>query len=342
MKILYAIQATGNGHISRASQIMPHLKNYGKVDTFLSGSNYGLNPDFEVTYKSKGISFFYNNTGNVNFLASVMKNSPSRIFKDIRDLPVENYDFVINDFEFISSQACKNKKVPCYHFGHQASFLSKLTPRAEKHDALGEFVLKNLVTSQLNIGLHFKSYDKFIYNPIIDAKIATSFPEDKGHITIYLPSIGIDLLTPILLQLKDYQFHLFDKNTIRTNTFKNITYYKIDKEDFIQSLVGCHGLITGAGFETPSEALYLNKKLMCIAISNQYEQLCNAAALSKLGVMTLNKFDANTFSDNLKEWIVEDKEPIGIKANNIYDNVGQIVNHYERSKNRYKGLVYSI
>jgi hypothetical protein len=29
MKILYAVQATGNGHISRAIELMPHLEKYG-------------------------------------------------------------------------------------------------------------------------------------------------------------------------------------------------------------------------------------------------------------------------------------------------------------------------
>jgi len=38
MKILYAVQATGNGHIARAIEMMPHLQKYGEVDVFLSGS----------------------------------------------------------------------------------------------------------------------------------------------------------------------------------------------------------------------------------------------------------------------------------------------------------------
>ena len=36
MKIFYAVQATGNGHISRAIEILPYLRKYGEVDIFLS------------------------------------------------------------------------------------------------------------------------------------------------------------------------------------------------------------------------------------------------------------------------------------------------------------------
>ena len=34
MKIFYAVQATGNGHISRAVELLPYLQQYGQVDVF--------------------------------------------------------------------------------------------------------------------------------------------------------------------------------------------------------------------------------------------------------------------------------------------------------------------
>ena len=42
MRIFYAVQATGNGHIARALEILPYLKQYGEVDIFLSGTNAQL------------------------------------------------------------------------------------------------------------------------------------------------------------------------------------------------------------------------------------------------------------------------------------------------------------
>lgn len=63
MKILYSVQATGNGHISRAMELMPFLQQYGEVDVFLSGSNSNLQPDLPVKFRSNGLSLFYVNTG---------------------------------------------------------------------------------------------------------------------------------------------------------------------------------------------------------------------------------------------------------------------------------------
>ncbi|MBK9680340.1 MAG: hypothetical protein IPO69_15970 [Saprospiraceae bacterium] len=54
MKILYAVQATGNGHISRAVQLTPHLQKLGQVDIFLSGQNCTLPVNLPIKYTSKG------------------------------------------------------------------------------------------------------------------------------------------------------------------------------------------------------------------------------------------------------------------------------------------------
>ena len=68
MNILYAVQGTGNGHISRAIQLYPFLRPYGNVDFFISGSNSDLKTDLPVVGRSKGISLFYKSTGGLDYL----------------------------------------------------------------------------------------------------------------------------------------------------------------------------------------------------------------------------------------------------------------------------------
>ena len=38
MKILYAVQGTGNGHFSRAQDVIPLLKKKAQVDILVSGT----------------------------------------------------------------------------------------------------------------------------------------------------------------------------------------------------------------------------------------------------------------------------------------------------------------
>jgi len=129
MKIFYAIQATGNGHISRAMELLPYLQKFGEVDIFLSGANSTLPLNAPIKYRSKGLSLFYTCDGKLDYRKIIGRISPFRVMKEVRDLPVENYDLVINDFECITSLACARKKVPSVNFGHQASFVSDKTPR---------------------------------------------------------------------------------------------------------------------------------------------------------------------------------------------------------------------
>jgi uncharacterized protein (TIGR00661 family) len=89
----------------------------------------------------------------------------------------------------------------------------------------------------------------------------------------------------ILNSLKgiDLKFEVFTdvKKPIR---FQNCYFKPIDKNHFDESIKNCSGVITAAGFQTCSEALYLNKELIVIPINNQFEQLSNAESLKRLGV----------------------------------------------------------
>ena len=302
MKIFYAVQATGNGHIARAIELMPYLQQYGEVDIFLSGSNSNLKVPLPVKYKSNGVSLFYGNRGGLDYLKMLRSLSPLQTIATARDLPVEKYDIVLNDFECITSLACKFKNVPSVNFGHQASFMSANTPRPKRKDLVGELILKSYATASKYIGLHFDQYDDFIYSPVIKEKILNAEVKDLGHITVYLSHYSDEFVISKLKNIPDLRFEVFSKKVSGRIENGNITLIPIDNDAFVESMINCSGVITGAGFETPAEALYLGKKLMCLPIKGQYEQLCNAAALQKFNVPILNNMD-DQFGNNVTDWM---------------------------------------
>lgn len=291
MRILYSIQGTGNGHISRAESLYPYLKTIGEVDFFLSGSNTTYPTSIPIKYKSKGWSFMYSNCGGLHIGKSVLAIRPYGCYQEAKDLPLENYDVIISDFEFITSLSAQLKNRKIIHLSHQASFLSTHTPRPSKKDWVGELVLKNWVKSDIKFGLHFHRYDDFIYPAIIKDEIRHAHPVDHGHITVYLPAYNDKCLFSYFQQLKEYTFHLFSKEAKRYAHIENVHIRPIDREVFTDSMVHASGIICGAGFETPAEALYLKKKMVCIPIRGQYEQKCNGAALEALGIQVLDTID---------------------------------------------------
>jgi uncharacterized protein (TIGR00661 family) len=305
MKIFYAVQATGNGHISRAMTLLPYLQQYGEVDIFLSGDNAHLPLNGPVKYRSRGISLFYNCTGGLDYWEITRKLSPLRIQREIREMPVEKYDLVLNDFDYITSAACARKKVPSVHFGHQASFYSAKTPRPEKRSRPGEWVLTRFVKASAHTGYHFDHYDKGIFTPVVKKEILEAVPLTEDHITIYLPAWCEAQITPLLQSITDHRFQVFSRETTIIREEKNIQYMPVDRELFTRSMIGCAGIVCGAGFETPAEAIHLGKKMMCIPISGQYEQQCNAAALAQMGIRCLPAIDAQ-FGTHFNEWINND------------------------------------
>src|ERR1700754_4562726 len=243
MKIFYAVQATGNGHISRAMELLPYLERYGKVDIFLSGANNSLQLDSSVKYRSKGLSLFYTSSGGLNYWEICRQIAPFRIWKEVRDLPVEKYDLVINDFESITSLACAYKKIPSVNFGHQASFISPKVPRPEKKDWMGEWILRNYARATQYIGLHFKQYDDFILPPVIKREILQADPRNKGHITVYLSSYSDAVVKHHLQPLKDFQFQVFSKEVRTPVQDGNILFLPIGKTAFNKSLISCQAII---------------------------------------------------------------------------------------------------
>ena len=124
MKILLAIQATGNGHLSRAREIIPHLLNYGELDLLISGTQADVTLPYLIKYKKNGAGFTFGKKGGIDIIDTVKKLKPFEFFNDIKKFPVQNYDLIINDFEPITAWACKLKNKPCIALSHQSSYLS--------------------------------------------------------------------------------------------------------------------------------------------------------------------------------------------------------------------------
>ena len=322
MKILYSVQGTGNGHISRAIELMPFLQQYGEVDVFLSGSNSHLNPDLPIKFRSKGVSLFYGNKGGLDYWKMVNDFSLKRIWNEAKALPVDQYDVVLNDFDSITSLACKLKNVPSVGFGHQASFRSNNVPRPLKNDIAGEIVLKHYAASSAYVGLHFKQYDDFIFAPVLKNKIINSEVSDKEHVTVYLSHYSDEVVKKTLHQLQGIRFEVFSKKVKQVIVDKNITFIPISNDNFTNSMINSQGVITGAGFETPAEALYLGKKLLCLPIVGQYEQLCNAESLKEFGVSVINKMESD-FQLKIENWL-NDLAPTQLSLTN---STYEIVQH---------------
>lgn len=303
MRILYAIQATGNGHISRALEIGPSLDQVADVDYLLSGCQGDIAMHRPAAHRYHGASFIFGNNGGIDYWKTLRSAQPSQLIKDIRSIDLTQYDLVVNDFEPVTAWAAKQSTVPIVSVSHQAAVVSPAAPKPSGFYPIAKTILKNYAPVSDKVGLHFESYDEETLTPIIRSSIRECTTAEKDYVTVYLPAYSAEHILSSLAPLNDIRWRVFCKGLDSPVEKGHITLYPVGHDAWLRSFAEAHGVVLGAGFESPSEALLLGKRLLVIPMRNQYEQLCNVEALRRMGVWTTAALEPSR-TGMLKEWLV--------------------------------------
>jgi uncharacterized protein (TIGR00661 family) len=306
MKILYAIQGTGNGHVSRAREIVPLLQQYGDVDLLISGTQADVKLTQEVKYQLHGFSFIFGKKGGVNHYETWKSMNLPQFVKDTRQLPLKDYNLILNYFEPVTAWACKSKGIESVGLSHQASFQSRRVPKPKSID-WAQLVMKYYAPATHYVGFHFDRYDDFIHTPVIRTEIRNMLTTNLGHYTVYLPAIDDQSLVPLLKQIPQVTWEVFSKHCKQSYVNGNVSVRPVNNELFNKSLASCEGLFTGGGFEGPAEALFLGKKLLVAPMKFQYEQQCNAYALKQFGLPVIWASNKN-WLPIIKDWVDRPQE----------------------------------
>jgi uncharacterized protein (TIGR00661 family) len=306
MKILYAIQGTGNGHISRAREIVPLLQQYGDVDLLISGTQADVKLTQDVRYQLHGFSFIFGKKGGVNHYETWKSMNLPRFIKDMRTVQLKSYNLILNDFEPVTAWACKTNKLESVGLSHQASFQSSKVPKPKSID-WAQLVMKYYAPASHYVGFHFDNYDDFIHTPVIRREIRDMKLSNLGHYTVYLPAIDDKNLVPILHKVPNVQWEVFSKHCEADYESGNVKVRRINNQLFNESLASCAGLFTGGGFEGPAEALFMGKKLLVAPMRFQYEQQCNAFALKQFGLPVIWGSNKN-WEPIIKNWVNNPQE----------------------------------
>ena len=301
MKILYALQGTGNGHLTRAQKILPILENYGELDVFMSGSNTQLKLENYDVKQRKGLSLFYNELGEVSYKKMIKQNSFKAFLNDVNCFPIDNYDVIINDFEPITAHSAKKKKKKIIGLSHQASLLFDETPKVK--NKIGEKIIKYYAPTTTHYGFHFETYNDSIFLPIIRDKIRELDTKQEEFYLVYLPSFHPNEIIECLSSVKESNWKVFSPFVKTKTTQFNVEIFPIDEDLFTQTLANCKGVLCGAGFELPAESIYLEKKLFVIPIKGQYEQMCNCEALKNIGV----DYSYDLSREKIQKWVDSSK-----------------------------------
>ena len=297
LRILYGVQATGQGHITRARSLGPALAEKGaKVDFLFSGrpkeqlfamESFG---DFEVR---RGLTFHFKN-GRISPYSTVTKNNLKKWVDDVKELNLKPYDLVITDYEPVTAWAAKLRKKPSIGIGHQYAFYHDDIPM-KGFTKLTLAAMRHFAPAKTRLGMHWDSFGHDIIPPMVPLP-DTSKETIPKKIVVYLYFENQEKLANILKRFPDYQFHIYSPDTKTPSNDSNL-YFRPASEKFKEDVENCEGVICGAGFELPTEVIHLGKKLLVKAMKGQPEQSSNAFAIKELGLgMVMEKLKEDTIS----------------------------------------------
>lgn len=301
MKILFGIQATGNGHITRSTEIYKLLKQHPEVtqlDVLISGGKAQMGLPFEVNYEYKGFSFYYGKKGKISVLKSIGKASFLSVAIALMKVPFRDYDLIISDFEPITLWGAKIAGVKRVGIGNMYAMTSKKFPKT-KGVSLTKLFAQFMCPTVNKIGMHFQKFDDFIYYPVIRSEIRDAIPATKNFNLVYLNSFTDEELMNCLStpSLASQTFIIYSKVAEQSYANANCIIKPLNTFTFTKDIIECSSVITAGGFQTISETLYLGKKLFVIPIKKQSEQISNAKVLSNMGVKTSMQLNPQEIAD---------------------------------------------
>ena len=281
MRLLYGVQATGQGHISRARAMAEALRPYDIEVTWLFSGRpkdqlFDMEP-FENFEHRSGLTFV-TQSGQLQYVKTAVHNNLWRFVQDVRSLNLERYDLIVTDYEPVTAWAAKLARRQIIGIGHQYAFGSN-TPVAG-HSLLQRTVMRWFAPVDRPVGLHWAAFDSNVLPPILDLpQLEANAPDD--FFLVYLPFEHQDKVTQWLQAFPEHRFKQYAgglENAEQGNVLRcsaNISGFKSD-------LGRCRGVICNSGFELISECLQWRKSVLTRPLQGQMEQLSNAAALAQL------------------------------------------------------------
>ena len=289
MRILYGVQGTGNGHITRARTMLPALQAAGiDVDFVFSGRPPERYFDMECFGRYRTFSGFtyHMHKGRVRMLNTVKEARIGSFIHDVRGLNLRGYDYVLTDFEPVSAWAAKIQGIPAIGLAHQYALCHPI-PGVKPWLKYG---VNTFAPADKYLGVHWQSFGKPILPPLIqtDAAAAT---RDDGFILVYLPFENFTFVCRWLKTFKHCRFRIYT-DTPRAFSDGHIEVRPLSREAFPQDLARCSGVICNAGFGLCSEVMSLGKRMLVRPLANHVEQQSNALILQQSGkAMVMQQFD---------------------------------------------------
>lgn len=332
MTYLFFVQGEGRGHLTQAITLKEKLENNGhqvlaaiigtdrnnEIPSFFKEQiNTTLfrveSPNFVVDKNSQGIKILAS-LGQALLRMPSYINSLKTIKKIVNDY---NPDALINFYEPLAGNYYRfsRDKRPMFCLGHQY-FIEHPSFRPPNGDILSRLALKfyNHFTAprrSTKIALSFTKEDDCLAKklsvcpPLIRQIIKDQKPITDNFLLLYMLNVGysqeIINWSRSHPQIKIEAFWNHPEED-KTNFGPNLTFHHLSGIKFINYLSSCRAYASTAGFDSISEAAYLQKNILMVPTKNHFEQKCNAIDAERAGLaINSQNFDLSLIINKLTD-----------------------------------------
>ncbi|HJX06020.1 MAG TPA: glycosyltransferase family protein [Candidatus Nanoarchaeia archaeon] len=356
-RILYSLAQNGRGHASRGYEIIRRLAEQGnKVMAFTGGDTY---EPLEVALKGMpnvslhrlpGFKCTYHKNGKIDYAKTFSKNVPTFMSSDIvikklkNIIDKYNFDFAISDFEPFLPRAAKAKKLRFITIDNQHKLVfGKLSIKKIRAKYFPSYLVsmgviqsahpfgsKCIIASVFKPELKRKKIGKtriIVVGPLIRDEIEKEKKSvtKNNFVLIYVKPVLEKAIIPLLKGV-DANFVMYVAHPEKYRKTSRITYEAHSAEGFAKDMARCKAVISSAGEQLMSEAIYLGKPLFLMPEGGQFEQIFNGYCVKTAGfgdykdIINVEKDDIASFLKNLPAY--ESK----IKKMKIINSIDEVMN----------------
>jgi len=325
VRIVYGVQSTGRGHLSRLLGLKPLFDRDGhELLVIVSGFDEPPSYFFEALRdvrceRFRGLSTVENGSGGVAKAATmkaVARHLPA-LFESFHRahglISAFTPDLIVSDFEPITGSPFVVPGTFKVGIGNEAilSHGAAVRPPKARMDRFNVNIVRKLFTSGVDVllGCHFYPLDDECLPPILRPEAFRVTVGDRGHLIVYHAYRG--LLDPVLEYARRHPERpivVYGEPLPSSGVPENVRH-ETDGARFIEDLATCEAYVGTAGFQSICEAFFFGKKIVVQPIAGHYEQLWNAAQIERHGMGRRLRRDlesalSQTFDRSLHERLV--------------------------------------
>jgi uncharacterized protein (TIGR00661 family) len=318
MRIAYAVHGYGRGHAARSLAVLSQLASRHEVLVLagadavplLSSMPLAQIPCLGFGYRGARLSAARTLRDNAGLLAALALGGGA-VARVEAILARFRPDVVVSDSEPLALRAAGRLGIPRIGFDH-VGIIAWCRPSVPLADVLP--LGRDALTYRLLLGsperVVVSSFftapprrpDVVVIPPILRTRVLAAAPRDRGHLLVYLNQPRL-LTTGVLAAIAAAGVPAIVYGAGEEHRMGTIQLKQIDEAGFVEDLASARAVLSTAGHQLASEALYLGKPIL-LCPEDSAEQRLNARELLRLGVgrcVTHARLDARSVRAFLEE-----------------------------------------